>query len=599
MRHTIVGTGAFLMAASLVHAANLSPGLWPAAERATLEQQERDSYSPGQAQVIEGSAGLVSATVSPVAVFAGAEALRQGGSAADAAATTALTQITTQLGSVVSYAGIFTMVYYDAKSHKVYSLDGGYNSYLNEKDPSSIPVGDLGPLSGSMKLKPTVGGAKGRETLVPGFMAGLEAMQRRFGRLPFKDLFAPALWYDEHGVVVSKHLEGFFKLRAKFLARTEEGRAFLAQAGGNSPTEGALFIQNGLAKTLRAVSRQGARYMYTGPWGRDFVRIVQREGGKVVPEDLARYRPIWSEPYQGTFAGDVVYVNGPPNYGAYNLLTGLNLAEALGLKDRGPYWSDPSTFAALARIAEVVGNAPVLNPQVAAYLRGHSIDLSPANQLTKSYAAEVAPRLDDLFAPAADATPHHSNAIVVVDKDGNIAAVTHTINAVIFGDTGIVVDGVPIPDSAAFQQARLATLKPGDRLPHEIIDTIVLSNGQPVLATASIGASLVPESYRVLLGALAQHQDLQTLMAAPPLLAYLDFGGDEAPLASRAVSLVQGAYAPAFIDQLKQEKVNVAEVPIAVAGGLRGTLAAIALDPGTGRRSAVNQPGVMVFNAVQ
>jgi gamma-glutamyltranspeptidase / glutathione hydrolase len=575
-------------------AVDLSPAHWPAAERDRLEKLEAQSWSPLEAGVVESNGGIVSATVSPVAVHAGLEALRQGGTAADAAATTALTQITTQLGSVVSYAGIFTMVYFDAKSHKVYSMDAGYNSYLHELDPKSIPVGDLGPLSFA-GLKPTEGGAKGRETLVPGFMAGLEAMQHRFGRLPFKDLFAPALWYDEHGVVISGRLDKFFKLRAKFLSRTEEGRAFMASAGGTSPKQGALFVQPELANTLRAIAQHGSRYMYTGKWGQDFVRIVQREGGKVTPEDMARYQPVWSEPYKTSFLGDTVYLNGPPHYGAYDLIAGLNLIEALHLEKRGPYWSDPETFRDLNRIAETVSGAPVLNKDTVAYLKGHDVDTSPASQLTKTYAQNVAPLLGGLFTiPPAD-SPHHSNAIVVVDRFGNIAAITHTINAVVWGDTGIVVDGIPVPDSAAFQQARLAAQQPGDRLPHEIIDTIVFAGDKPVLATGSIGSSLVPESLRVLLGVLGQHQDLHTVMAAPPLLAHLNFGGDTTP-AQVPVSVVQNAYTPEFLASLKADGVNTQETPIEVAAGLRGTLAAVAIDPITGKRSAANQPGVMVFN---
>ena len=71
--------------------------------------------------------------------------------------TTALTQVATQLGSVVSYAGIFTVVYYDAKSHKVYSMDAGFNSYLEETDPKSIPVSNLGPLPVKNAPKATEG----------------------------------------------------------------------------------------------------------------------------------------------------------------------------------------------------------------------------------------------------------------------------------------------------------------------------------------------------------------------------------------------------------------------------------------------------------
>ncbi len=583
-----------LMAAASAQAADLSPARWPAQERERLEALEAQTWAPPEAGVVSGGGGIVSATVSPVSVYAGVQTLEQGGNAADAAATVALTQITTQLGSVVSYAGIFTMLYYDAKTHKVYSMDAGYNSYLGETDPKTIPVADLGPLN--FGRTPTVGGAKGRETMTPGFMAGLEAMHQRFGHLPLADLFAPAIWYNEHGVRISPHLLGFFKIRDKFLSRTPEGRAFMAQAGGETPALGALFVQPELAATLKAVAEHGSSYMYTGKWGQDFVRIVQREGGKVTAEDLARYRPIWSEPFKTTVFGDTVYVNGPPHYGAYNLIPALNLAEALKIDQNGPYWSDPETFRDFWRINEVVTGAPSLSPSVVAFLTSKGVDTSPDSQMTKKYAAQVAPLLDALFATPADNGPHHSNAIVVVDKDGNIAAITHTINAVIWGDTGIVVDGIPIPDSAAFQQERLAAMKPGDRVPHEIIDTIAFAGDKPILATGSIGSSLVPESIRVLVGVLGQHQDLKTVMAEPPLLANFNLGTVETAPGARTVSVPAGAYDPAFVAKLKALGLNITETPAATAAGLRGTLAAVAIDPKTGRRSAANQPGVMVFN---
>ncbi len=144
-----------LASASNCYGDGLSPSKWPEAERQRVEKLESLTVSPLEKRQIEGTGGLVSATVSPIAVYAGIRALELGGSAADAAATTALTQIATQLGSVVSYAGVFTMVYYDAKTRKVYSMDAGFNSYLGETDPKSIPVSDLGPELAKFVPKPT------------------------------------------------------------------------------------------------------------------------------------------------------------------------------------------------------------------------------------------------------------------------------------------------------------------------------------------------------------------------------------------------------------------------------------------------------------
>jgi gamma-glutamyltranspeptidase/glutathione hydrolase len=582
---------------STCHGEGLSPSKWPKAEREKVEKLESQVVSPVEKEYVKGNGGLVSATVSPIAAYAGVQALAHGGTAADAAATTALTQVATQLGSVVSYAGVLTMVYYDAKSNKVYSMDAGFNSYLNETDPKSIPVADLGPVLRKFPPGPTDGGVKGRETLVPGFMAGVEAMHSRFGRLPFRELFEPAVWYAENGIRISPALEYYFTFRAKALARTPEGRRFSRQEGRKTPRSGDLFVQDELAKTLKAVGEIGSRYMYTGQWGQDFVKIVQREGGRVTDEDMKRYKPIWSEPYKQTVFGRSVYVNGPPHLGVYALFVGLNLAEALKLDQKGPYWKDPASFEAMARISQVAASAPALEASTISFLRGKGVDTTADAQLRKRYASAVAPLLGKISGPRSDAGPKHSNAVVVIDKEGNIAAVTHTINAVIWGDTGIVVDGVPLPDSAGFQQSTLAGLKPGDRVPHQIIDTIVFEGDKPVLATGSIGASLIPESIRVLLGILGQHQDLATVMAAPPLLAEID--ADSSAAASSGgerVSIPQSGYDAELIATLKARGWSMTEIPVAIAAALRGTLAAVAIDPKTGTRMAVNQPGVMVFS---
>ena len=237
-------------------AADLSPANWAPEARQLAEQIEAKSWAPASTQTLRGKGGIISATVSPIAIEAGLKTLRQGGNAADAAATVALTQVATQLGSVVSYAGIVTVLYYDAKTGEISSLDAGYNSYRGESDPRTIPANDLSVLTGGPA--PTQAKDIGRQTLVPGFMAGVEAMHARFGRLPFGDLFAPAVWYAENGVTISPPLAIFFQLRQKYLSRTPEGQRFLHQAGNDLPKTGDVFRQPELAATLRSVAKNGA-----------------------------------------------------------------------------------------------------------------------------------------------------------------------------------------------------------------------------------------------------------------------------------------------------------------------------------------------------
>src|SRR5580658_1378257 len=128
-----------MVSAASASAAELSPGHWPAATRAELEQREAATF-PTAARTLEGGTILVSGTLSPIAVHAGMEALRQGGTAADAAATVELTQVATNLGSVVSYAGVSQLLYFEARTRKVQALDAGWASYRLETDPATIPA---------------------------------------------------------------------------------------------------------------------------------------------------------------------------------------------------------------------------------------------------------------------------------------------------------------------------------------------------------------------------------------------------------------------------------------------------------------------------
>ena len=567
--------------------ADLSPDKWKPEEKARAEKAEMAPW-PSLARVVEGKSGLVAATMSPVAVHAGVEALRQGGTAADAAATVALTQITMALGSYVSYAGILQLVYYDAKSGKVSTLNAGWNSYLGETDPKSIPVDDLGPLA--FGTKPTEG-AEGRKTLVPGFMAGIEQMHKRFGRLPFRELFQPAIWYAENGVAISPTLGKFFSMREKYLSRTAEGRAFMSQAGDALPKSGERFVQTELAKTLRAVTKSGSSYMYTGAWGEQFVQAVQREGGKATMEDMKRYRPIWEEPLSTTFLGHTVFVPGKSNGGGSQVLEALNLAEELKLDQMGSYQKDPKAFRALSRILRKVE----FDSYVAKYLRPNQSSSLPDDRTSKAYAKAQASALDEVRDPPQPEDTHHSDSVVVVDRWGNVAALVHTINTVLWGTTGIVVGGIPISDAAGFQQASLATIKPGDPVIHDMTPAIAMAGARPVLAVASVGESLTPETLRVLVGTLANHLDPLAVMAAPPLLI-----NDERETAGETFStkpelVPEGAYDLEFLQHLRALGVNTEQKSKQEVYTLRGTAVLGTIDPESGVLRSAETPGVFGF----
>jgi gamma-glutamyltranspeptidase/glutathione hydrolase len=561
-------------------AADLSPGKWTPDDRKRAEKLEM-SFLPADARNIEGRAGLISNTGSPIALRAGMEALKHGGTAADAAATAALTQISVWLGSLVSYAGALHVIYYEAKSGKVYSLDAGWNSYRDETSPRTIPVSD---------------GAEGRKTLVPGFMAGIEVMHRRFGRLPFAHLFQPAIWYAENGVTVTPTMAALFGLYGKSLSRTAEGQLFKHQAGSDTPKAGDKFVQVELAKTLRGVAKRGARYMYTGAWGEQFVAAVQREGGKVTMEDMRNYRPVWEEPLSTTFADTTVVVPGKGNESGHQILEALNLIAELHLDQNGPYWKDPRVFRQLSQVLQLVEIGPFVTPEVAAYQRKNGLAFSVEDRTTKAYAKAMAPMIGEVenVGPAQPSS-HHSAGTVVVDRWGNVAAIVHTIEDSPWGSTGIVVGGIPLSGIAGKQQALLATVNPGERFPGLPCPIIVMAGNKPALALATVGFSLVPETVRIVLGAVGNHLDPQTVVAAPPLLYNF-----ERPQAGESYTwkrqfVPKGAYSAEFLNDLEASGVKLEQKPTEQILGLRGTAALATIDPRTGIRRTFEHPAMIDF----
>src|SRR5215475_937242 len=305
----------------------MSPEAWPQGELEKYWQLQKD-YSRRQ-QAVESTQEMVAVTSDAFAARVGLEALRQGGSAADAALSAALAQIALKGGATISYAGILLMVYYDAADKKVYSLNAGYNTVQEEKDPLTIPG---------------MGKPSGRSALTPGFFAGLQAAHDRFGKLRFAGLFEPAIYLAEKGVVVDRALGFFINSQKGVLTRLQETKRIFTKENGELYKTGDLFKQPQLAETLRKVASQGTDYIYQGEWAKKFVAAVQSEGGKMTLADLKAYRPIWSEPVQTSYHGYQVYTLGLPSLGGVNTIEALNLLEEADLYLYPHYTASPEAL---------------------------------------------------------------------------------------------------------------------------------------------------------------------------------------------------------------------------------------------------------------
>jgi gamma-glutamyltranspeptidase / glutathione hydrolase len=437
----------------------MDPADWNRDEVAAYLERGMDSADI-RAVTGTGECGMVVGSTGPFAELAGRKALEAGGSATDAVVATALAQIALAAGSWVSYAGVFTMVHYDAATREVSSLSAGFATFADETDPASIPAAP----------EPS-----GRTALVPGFMAGVYAAHQRFGRLAWPALFEPAIYVAAHGFPVGLIRQRQFDVRADVLARTPEARRiFFDEDGAPRLRRGETFRQAELAATLEHLAADGVDWMYRGPWAQHFVDVVRAHGGRTTLDDLASYRPIWATPYVAGFAGHQVHTMGPPDYGGHSLVAALHLLAEADLADPT---TDPEALYWMIQIARQTTwpNAYTERATEPDYARQVWAQMRQAGRFVARSVVDAG---------------SHSDFILAADQEGNLAAVNHSINTALWGTTGLFVEGISIPDAASFQQPLLAFLEPGAHVPFPANPAIATRDGAPALASSSIGGGL-------------------------------------------------------------------------------------------------------------
>ena len=487
---------------------DLSPDRWADDYRTYMAAQLVDRTEAG---VARGMNGAVAVAYNGLAARAGLEALKQGGGAIDAALTTALTQVALTAGAPISYFGIMSLVYYDAGTGQVHTMNAEWNTVLAEDDPMSIPGGiDMSSPAGMYGT-----GVGGRTALVGGFMKGVGAAHERFGRLPWAEIFKPAIHVAEEGFPLPGKMAGYWEARAADLSRLAETRETFLKPDGSPYVEGDVFTQPALAATLRAVAEQGTGYMYGGPWAEKAAAAIQADGGLMTVEDLNAYEVLWDEPLTAELGGGyTVYTNPPPNSGGVALIEAQLLAVAAKLVEDGHWTESPD---ALRKALDIT--------------RNYMFDFLPAQTMSalleseftdeERVTAEHAERLWTLmeagmpFGAWAPRGPGHSDDVVAIDGDGNIAAITHSINAVMWGKTAIVVDGITIGDPGSFQQQQIAMVEPGGRLPAPTETGILFRDGEPFLGFASMGSGLHNRTFQALLNVMRFGMTVDEAIDAP------------------------------------------------------------------------------------
>lgn len=275
------------------------------------------TYAPRNRPDVSGTRGAVVAG-HPLAAAAGADVLRRGGNATDAAVTMAavLAVVRPHMNGV---GGDAFALFYDADDRQVFGLNGSGRAGALAT-PEFFAARDLERIPGSGALSVTVPGA------VSAWAAALE----RFGTITLAEALEPAIRYAESGFVVSSILAEDLQSAT----RLNTGGQGIYAPDGVTPREGTVLRSTALAGTLRQIASEGPGAIYGGSLGRVFADFIEAEGGYLRAEDFANHRADWVDPISVDYESKRVYAM-PPSTQGMALLQQMALATHFPLERMG------------------------------------------------------------------------------------------------------------------------------------------------------------------------------------------------------------------------------------------------------------------------
>jgi gamma-glutamyltranspeptidase / glutathione hydrolase len=361
----------------------------------------------------------IAATSYTLASQAGAQVLARGGSAADAAiAANAVLGVAEPMMN--GMGGDLFAIYWEAKTGKLYGLNssgwapkGLTITHLKAKDVTKMPEYGIDTVT------------------VPGAVAGWNALHQRFGRLPWKEIFQPAIFYAENGYPVPELIQAFWADAASDLQQPT-----VLLPNGKPPALGHVFHNPEVAKALRLVADGGSKAFYQGEIAQAILSTSQALGGTMSADDLEEFSPEWVEPISTTYRGWTVYEL-PPNGQGMAALEMLNIMETAPPSPDGPL--------SVAELHMKIEAMKLAYADLYRYNADPRFARVPVKGLlSKDYAQQRAKLLDankaNCEVAAGKPPTSETTYLTVVDRDGNIASLIQS-NYASFG-SGITVRGM-------------------------------------------------------------------------------------------------------------------------------------------------------------
>jgi gamma-glutamyltranspeptidase/glutathione hydrolase len=441
---------------------------------------------------------------------AGANILKKGGNAVDAAITTAHV-----LGvAAPAFSGIggggFALIWL-AREEKAVFVD------FREKAPAAATE-DMFKLTASGHVRREKNAVGYKSVAVPGAVAGHELILEKYGTLELKVTLDNAASIARRGFPVGRALAYTWKLSAKKLQRYKESRSTFLRKG-RPYREGDHVTLPTLSTTLRTLAREGAKVFYGGSIARKIADDITGNGGLVTANDLENYEPTIREPLHVTYKNYEVISAPPPSAGGAIIIQSLNMLEGLPLKGR-----ETRPAERLHMVAEVlarsssncqasISDPAFVNPPMEKLLsRANAKDWASTISLGRSSIPADQGGLPDM---SASNTTH----LVAIDAEHNVVSLTESVECY-FGS------GVTVPGIGILLNDTMHDFEPRPRMLNSVVagkipmssmsPTIILKEGRPVLALGAAGGPrIVSSTFQTLLNVIEYGMTLRAAVAAP------------------------------------------------------------------------------------
>ena len=463
----------------------------------------------------------MAATPHVEATNAAVEILQAGGNAIDAAVAAAFAlSVVEQYHSGLG-GGEFALVHI-AKTGETAAIDA------RECAPqAATPDMFIDPTTGEPYERASYLG--GWAAGVPGSVAGRVELVKRYGKLPLAKVIAPALKLAREGFLVDSYLASRLTSAQDALAEDEAAWQIFFK-DGRPLQRGDLLKQPQLALTLEQIAKDQGKSFYHGEQTGFIVAACRRAGGILTTDDLAAYKVIQREPVKFDYRGHTIYSMPPPSSGGVCLAEILNILEGFPLDYLEPggaesYHLIASAFEAAFADRSVWLGDPDFNPIPVEGLTSKAY----ADKLRKKIDRQYRNPIDKPGDPWGTETDGNTSHISVIDREGNMCAITTSVNSafgsqVFVPELGFFLNSTMddfakqpgAPNKWDLVGSDVNSIEPGKRPLSSMSPTLVFKNSKPYMCIGSVGGPRIISSVaQIIVNVIDFSMDIQAAIDAP------------------------------------------------------------------------------------